>query len=145
MSLPTRGQVVPFLIFLVLPIVELWLLIRVGAVIGATLTVGLVVATALLGAGVFNRQGFRTLTRVRARLERGEAPAAEVIEGMLVALAGLLLVMPGLLTDAVGLAGLIPALRRRLARRLLASSRVVPPGDRRGRGDLLEGDYERED
>ena len=131
----------PFLIFIVLPIVELWLLIRVGAVIGATLTVAQVLATAVLGVAVINRQGLSTLTRVRARLARGEAPATEVTEGMVQALAGLLLVMPGLLTDAAGLLGLIPPLRRWLARRLLASSRVV----RRGGGNLIEGDYERED
>ena len=131
----------PLLIVMVLPIVELWLLIRVGAVIGATLTVAQVLATAVLGVAVINRQGLSTLTRVRARLARGEAPATEVTEGMVQALAGLLLVMPGLLTDAAGLLGLIPPLRRWLARRLLASSRVV----RRGGGNLIEGDYERED
>ena len=139
--MPIRGPPVPFLIFIVLPIVELWLLIRVGAVIGATLTVAQVLATAVLGVAVINRQGLSTLTRVRARLARGEAPATEVTEGMVQALAGLLLVMPGLLTDAAGLLGLIPPLRRWLARRLLASSRVV----RRGGGNLIEGDYERED
>ena len=139
--MPIRGPPVPLLIVMVLPIVELWLLIRVGAVIGATLTVAQVLATAVLGVAVINRQGLSTLTRVRARLARGEAPATEVTEGMVQALAGLLLVMPGLLTDAAGLLGLIPPLRRWLARRLLASSRVV----RRGGGNLIEGDYERED
>lgn len=131
----------PFLVFFILPIVELWLLIRVGAAIGATLTVALVLATAALGIGVINRQGLRTLTR--AGLARGAPPAAEMIEGMLRALAGLLLVLPGPLTDTAGLLGLIPGLRRWLARRLLASGRLGQPGA--GRGDLIEGDYERED
>ncbi|MFZ5652800.1 MAG: FxsA family protein [Pseudomonadota bacterium] len=133
----------PFLVFFILPIVELWLLIRVGAAIGATLTVALVLATAALGIGVINRQGLRTLTRARAGLARGAPPAAEMIEGLLRALAGLLLVLPGPLTDTAGLLGLIPGLRRWLARRLLASGRLGQPGA--GRGDLIEGDYERED
>lgn len=131
----------PFLLFVVLPLVELWLLIRIGAAIGATLTLGLVLATAALGVGVLNRQGFRTLARVRARLARGEAPAAEVLDGTLLGFAGLLLVVPGPLTDALGLLGLIPGLRGWLVRRLLASPRVV----RRDAGNLIEGDYERED
>lgn len=64
-----------------------------------------------------------------------------MLDGMLLALSGLLLVVPGLLTDVAGLLGLVPALRRWLGRRLLASPRVV----RRGGGNLIEGDYERED
>jgi len=131
----------PFLLFLVLPLAELWLLIRVGAAIGALAVVAWVVAAAALGVAVIQRQGFHTLTRVRARLARGEAPAEELLDGMLLALAGLLLVVPGLLTDVAGLLGLVPAVRRWLGRRLLASPRVV----RRGGGNLIEGDYERED
>ena len=132
----------PFLVFILLPILELWLLIRVGASIGATLTVGLVLVTAVLGVAVINRQGLHTLTRVRARLARGEAPTAEVVEGTLLALAGMLLLLPGLLTDAVGLAGLVPVVRRLLVRRVLASARMVTPRPDR---DLIEGEYERED
>lgn len=133
----------PFLVFFVLPIAELWLLIRLGVMIGATLTVALVLGTAVLGLAVSNRQGLRTLSRVRERLARGEAPAAEVVEGMLQTFAGLLLVLPGPLTDTAGLLGLMPPLRRWLAGRLLAARRPVSPGG--GRGDLIEGDYERED
>ncbi len=131
----------PFLLFVVLPLAELWLLIRVGAAIGALAVVAWVVAAAALGVAVIQRQGFHTLTRVRARLARGEAPAEELLDGMLLALAGLLLVVPGLLTDVAALLGLVPAVRRWLGRRLLASPRVV----RRGGGNLIEGDCERED
>ncbi len=131
----------PFLLFVVLPLAELWLLIRVGAAIGALAVVAWVVAAAALGVAVIQRQGFHTLMRVRARLARGEAPAEELLDGMLLALAGLLLVVPGLLTDVAGLLGLVPAVRRWLGRRLLASPRVV----RRGGGNLIEGDCERED
>jgi UPF0716 protein FxsA len=131
----------PFLLFVVLPLAELWLLIRVGAAIGALTVVAWVVAAAGLGVAVIQRQGFNTLTQVRARLARGEPPAEAMLDGMLLALSGLLLVVPGLLTDVAGLLGLVPTLRRWLVRRLLASPRVV----RRGGGNLIEGDYERED
>lgn len=131
----------PFLLFVLLPLAELWLLIRIGAAIGATLTLGLVLASAALGVAVINRQGFHTLARVRARLAQGEAPAAEILDGTLLALAGLLLVLPGPLTDALGLLGLIPAVRGRLVQRLLVSPKVA----RRGGGHVIEGDCERED
>lgn len=134
-------RLLPFLLFVLLPLVELWLLIRIGAEIGATLTLGLVLASAALGVVVLNRQGFHTLAKVRARLAQGEAPAAEILDGTLLALAGLLLVLPGPLTDTLGLLGLIPGLRGRLVRRVLVSPRVV----RRGGGNLIEGDCERED
>ncbi len=131
----------PFLLFLVLPLAELWLLIRVGAAIGALTVVAWVVAAAALGVAVIQRQGFNMLTQVRARLARGEPPAEAMLDGMLLALSGLLLVVPGLLTDGAGLLGLVPTLRRWLVRRLLAAPRVV----RRGAGSFIEGDYERED
>ncbi|MCC6295320.1 MAG: FxsA family protein [Pseudomonadales bacterium] len=131
----------PLLLFVVLPLAELWLLIRVGAAIGALTVVAWVVAAAALGVAVIQRQGINTLTQVRARLARGEPPAEAMLDGMLLALSGLLLVVPGLLTDVAGLLGLVPTLRHWLVRRLLASPRVV----RRGGGNLIEGDYERED
>lgn len=133
------------LLLVIFPLLELWVLIRVGAAIGAGVTIGLVVLAALLGIAILNRQGFRTLARVRARVARGEEPSAAVLDGMVLAVAGLLLLIPGFLTDVLALLALIPALRARLVRRLLASAQPVrrTPTERNSR--VIEGEYERED
>lgn len=133
------------LLFVVFPLLELWVLIRVGAAIGAGFAIGLVVLAALLGIAILNRQGFQTLARVRARMARGEEPTAAVLEGMVLAVAGLLLLIPGFLTDVLALLALIPPLRARLMRRLLAAPHpgqgARAPRDSR----VIEGEYERED
>ncbi len=133
------------LLLVIFPLLELWVLIRVGAAIGAGATIGLVVLAAALGIAILNRQGLQTLARVRARLARGEEPTAAVADGMVRAMAGLLLLIPGFLTDVLALLALIPALRARLVRRLLASAQPVrrTPIERNSR--VIEGEYERED
>ena len=142
-----------FLLFFITPIVEMYLLIRVGGYIGAWPTVGLVMLTAVIGVTLLRIQGLATLTRGLNRLEGGELPAREVVEGLLLAVAGALLLTPGFVTDTAGFALLIPALRSRVAERVLA--RVVvgsaqpftgPAAARRpsaSRGQVLEGEFER--
>lgn len=133
------------LLLLIFPFIELWVLIRVGAAIGAGLTIGLVVLAAALGIAILNRQGFQTLVRVRARMARGEEPTAAVLEGMLLAVAGLLLIIPGFVSDLLALLVLIPALRARLVRRLLASAQPPRGAPARRNSRVIEGEYERED
>ena len=133
------------LLFVVFPILELWVLIRVGAAIGAGLTIGLVVLSAMLGIAILKRQGFQTLARVRARVARGEEPTAAVLDGMVLAVAGLLLLIPGFLTDVLALLALIPALRARLVRRLLAAAQPLRGAPARRDSGVIEGEYERED
>ncbi len=133
------------LLFVVFPILELWVLIRVGAAIGAGFAIGLVVLAALLGIGILNRQGFQTLTRVRARMARGEEPTDAVLEGMVLAVAGLLLLIPGFLTDVLALLALIPPLRARLVRRLLASAHPGYGAQAPRNSRVIEGECERED
>jgi len=140
-------------LFISVPLIELYFMIQVGRVIGAGSTVLLVVATAVLGAVLVRVQGLTTVLRARAALDRGELPAAELVEGVLLLLAGFLLLIPGFATDTLGFVLLVPALRRRLGRALAAHLSVqgmpVQPGDRaRGHGQrTIEGDYrvERED
>ena len=115
------------LLFLLTPLVEMYILIEVGAGIGAWPTVGLVTLTAVVGIALLKRQGFETLTRAGVRLAGGELPAQEVAEGLLLAIAGALLVTPGFVTDAIGFSLLAPVVRARLAKLLLA--RVVRPAD----------------
>ena len=108
------------LVFLLTPLAEMTILIEVGGWIGVWPTVGLVALTALVGVALLKRQGFATLARGLARANAGELPAAEMLEGLLLAVAGALLLTPGFVTDAVGFALLTPPLRARLAARAMA-------------------------
>lgn len=115
------------LLFVVLPMVELWLLLRVGAVLGAGATLGLVVGTGVLGASLARRQGMAVFQRLQAELQQGRQPTATMLEGFAILLAGVVLMTPGLLTDALGLALLVPPTRQAilasLRRRFEASIR----------------------
>ena len=139
-----------FLLFLTIPLVEIYFLIQVGEVIGAWPTVLLVVLTAILGVWLLRWQGLTTLTRVQASLQHGELPAQAMLEGLLLLLAGALLLTPGFVTDAFGFLILVPPLRHHLAGWLLQRgllqagmpprSREQPPGHR-----TIEGEYKKRD
>jgi UPF0716 protein FxsA len=103
-------------LFAAIPLLELYLLLAVGQRLGPAWTIALVLATAALGAYLSKTQGLRTLERMRENMSRGVAPAGELVNGALILLAGVLLIVPGFLTDAVGFCLLIPPLRRRFIR-----------------------------
>jgi UPF0716 protein FxsA len=108
-----------FLVFTVIPFVELALLIYLGAeVLGFWPTLGLVIFTALLGTILVRWQGMKALTRIHRRIGRGQVPADELFDGVLILVAGLLLITPGVLTDIAGLALLFPPIRYLLKRQL---------------------------
>lgn len=113
------------LLFLLVPLAELYLLIQVGKVIGAGWTILLVVATALLGALLMQRQGLDTLQRARSTLDRGEVPALEMLEGLALIASAALLLTPGFMTDMLGFLLLLPPLRRRMLAQLLKRSRLM--------------------
>ena len=117
-----------FLFFIAVPLVEMLLLFEVSDQIGGLSTLGLVVATAVIGVQVLKQQGIGTLTRANARLSSGELPAQEIIEGMLLAAAGALLLTPGFITDTLGFVFLAGPLRRLIAARLLRSGLVRAGG-----------------
>lgn len=104
-----------FLIVLIVPFVEIFLLVEIGAIIGPVPTVLLVVSTAVLGTWLLRRQGLETFQRFQASLNNGEIPAYEMIEGPIILVGGALLLTPGFLTDALGFICLIPSLRRKIA------------------------------
>ena len=139
------------LLFLLVPLVEIYLLIKIGGVIGALPTVVLVVLTAVLGAALARYQGLATLQRLQSTMARGEAPAIEMFEGVLLLVGALLLLTPGFLTDLLGFACLLPLTRRALAFWLLKRMTVVTPAGppRGGSGGhssrTLEGEFRRED
>lgn len=109
-----------FLLFLAVPMVEMYLLIEVGGVIGALPTIALVVLTAVLGAMLVRAQGISAMFEAQRQLARGESPALLMVEGVALFLAGALLLTPGFFTDALGFALLTPPLRRRMVGALLA-------------------------
>ena len=110
------------LLFISVPLIEMWLLIEVGGLIGAPLTILAVVATAMIGLALLRRQGASTLLRAHRRLDQGELPAVELIEGFALAIGGALLLTPGFMTDVLGFSCLIPWSRRRWAELVLSSS-----------------------
>ena len=115
-----------FLIFVITPVVEMWLLITVGNHLGALPTIGLVLLTAFIGINLLRAQGFETLWRGRRKFEEGQLPAQEIAEGIILAVCGALLLTPGFVTDVIGFAGLVPPIRKKISQLVL--SRMVVTG-----------------
>ncbi len=111
-----------FLIFVVTPIVELAVIIQVAGSTGVMNTIGLLVLVSLVGAWLVRREGLGILRRAQAELAKGRMPGRELVDGLLVLLAGALMLTPGFVTDAVGLALLLPPVRAVL--RLVATRRL---------------------
>lgn len=133
-------------LFITVPLLEIYLLIQVGSVIGAPLTILLVVATAMVGAFLVRSQGLSTLHRVQTTLAQNELPAGPLLEGALILLAGALLLTPGLVTDAIGFVCLIPPWRQTLVRKFLGRPARRHPNDGQPtRGRVIDGEFSRED
>ena len=102
------------LMFLLFPVLELFILVRVGMSIGFLWTFLLVLATSMLGLFVMRVAGFATALRARESLSRGELPAQQMLEGLMVAVGGGLLLLPGFISDILGVICLLPVTRRML-------------------------------
>lgn len=139
------------LLLLAAPLVELWFIIRVGSTLGAITTILLLVAAGMTGMALLRQQSLGTLLRVDQRLQQGELPASEIIEGFALALAGILLVIPGFITDFLALPLLVPPIRHWLARRFLRTGyyhqhyHYQQSEYRRENTDIIEGEWRRED
>ncbi len=103
-----------FLLFTLIPLIELYLLITVGSYLGAGLTILVVLGTGMAGAYLARLEGWRTWQKIQSELQNGAAPANELIDGVLILAAGLLLITPGILTDVVGFSLLLPPIRAAL-------------------------------
>lgn len=103
-----------FLLFIAIPLLEIGLFIQVGSRIGTMPTIALVVLTAVFGVLLLRWQGLMTLMRARGRMQQGQMPAQEMVEGIMLAFAGALLLTPGFFTDTVGFVLLLPGCRRAL-------------------------------
>lgn len=137
-----------FLILVLLPILEIALFILVGGAIGVLPTIALVVLAAAVGMALVRREGFQALTRLQASIDRGEDPRGQIAHAAMVMLAGVLLIIPGFFTDAVGLLLLIPPVRDFLIRKgasratvratAFVRTRSAPPGP----AEVIDADYE---
>ena len=114
-----------FILFLLVPLIEIYFLIKVGSIIGAGWTVFAVVGTAVLGAGLLRVQGLSTLQRAQLSIAKGEVPAVAMLEGVALAISGVLLLTPGFFTDTLGFILLIPVLRQSLIKRILKNSQFL--------------------
>lgn len=148
------------LLFLLFPIAELAVLISVGSAIGVLPTILLVIATSIFGGLMLRIAGITTAWRARERMARGEMPDKEVLDGLMIAVGGGLLLLPGFISDAIGLFCLLPVTRRMLVERMRrraaeqaerqrafaddpAAAAQARPGS--AKPNVLEGEYERRD
>ncbi|CAM3092255.1 FxsA family protein [Vibrio tubiashii] len=124
------GRVFPILLllFIFVPIIEIGLFIQVGGFLGLWPTIGLVLITAFVGASLVRSQGLQTLMSVQNRLQQGELPAQQIFEGVMLAVAGVLLLTPGFMTDAFGMLVLLPAPRAVIAKYLMSKMVVKSVG-----------------
>lgn len=115
------------LVLLIAAIVELTVLVMVGQAIGVLATIALLVVASLLGAVLLRREGTRTLTAFFEALRTRRPPHRELVDGMLIAAAGIFIVLPGFISDVLGLLLLLPPVRALVRRRILRSVSLGNP------------------
>lgn len=130
-----------FAIFVGLPLAELYLLLLAAARLGALTTLLLLILAAFAGTAVMRHYGLASLPRLRSALAGGQSPARPMLEAMLAQLAGLLLILPGFISDAVAVCLLIAPLRRWLAARMAGPDGAVSSAE----VHIIEGEFSRRD
>ncbi|MEZ9001997.1 FxsA family protein [Vibrio splendidus] len=159
------------LLFIFVPIIEIGLFIQVGGFLGLWPTIALVLITAFVGASLVRSQGIQTLMSVQGRLQQGEMPAQQILEGVMLAVAGVLLLTPGFMTDALGMLVLLPVPRAMIAKKMMEKMVVTnmsggfhaggqagfgqspfgqdpfnrDPSDQSKDGNTFEGEFEKKD
>lgn len=152
------------LAFFLVPLLEVWIFVKVGRETGAPLVIALIFLTAVIGLYFLRQQGFATLQRAQNALENGTVPAIELIEGAMLLIAGAFLMTPGFFTDFIGFLLLWGSARHLLAGKLFVrlaeqsnfraqaqteyhrQQRTVEPGERGepGSHETIEGEFTRE-
>lgn len=141
---------------ILVPLIEIAVFIEVGGLIGALPTIALVILISVAGTWLLRRQGLDTLRKAQSAMNAGEMPVGEVVDGLFIVFAALLMITPGLLTDAIGLVLLVPSIRRHFGaaalRWLMRHAEVRfssgPAGPApwekagEGRGPIIEGEAE---
>ncbi|RWQ46728.1 FxsA family protein [Mesorhizobium sp.] len=141
------------LFILALPLLEIAGFVVVGRQVGALATVGLVLASSIAGALLLRYQGLGVMTRVRAELDAGRDPSRQLAHGAMIVLAAILLIVPGFITDILGILLLLPPVRdlawRRLKGRIVMATSLGTGGFRARQRDktidLDDSDYSRDD
>lgn len=145
------------ILFIAVPVIEIALFIQVGGVLGGWATIALILLTAVVGASLVRNQGLKTLLSLQQRLKSGELPAGEILEGVLLLVAGALLLTPGFLTDFMGMVILFPPARVWIANKLITRLKIKASqsaGRKSGpfasggsndqpTGNVFEGEFER--
>jgi|APCry1669188970_1035186.scaffolds.fasta_scaffold02595_5 UPF0716 protein FxsA len=149
-SVSMKAIQILFLIVLIIPFAEIYLLLQVGSFLGAFPTIILVVFTAVLGSWLLKQQGFATFRRFQENLAQGQIPAYEIIEGPIILLGGVLLLTPGFITDVLGLACLITPLRKKIAQyiienRIIQQSSSAFQATKKADTNVLEGEFKKDD
>lgn len=148
-----------FILFTTVSLLEIFVLVKVGGILGAWPTIALVVVTALIGSALVRSQGLQLVAELQARMAKGEMPGQQLVEGIMLILTGVLLVTPGFVTDFCGLLLLQPSIRGAIAKTILAnvkfSSATMGAGFAQNQsgfsknsindGDVIEGEFERKD
>ena len=148
-----------FLLFVALPIIEIAVLVNVGEMIGGWNTIAIVIFTAFAGAYLVRQQGLSTLTQAQQKMQTGQMPGQELAEGLLLVIAGVLLVTPGFVTDGLGFLFCLPMTRPVIAKLLVKNFPVnvvtnpqqpfqqSQPFDHthRNQGNVFEGEFEAKD
>lgn len=122
------------ILFIAMPIIEIGLLLRVGNILGWLPTLLIVIVTAIIGSAMLRQQGLATLDRARQRMDSGELPAQQLLEGVFIMIGGVLLLTPGLVTDTCGFLCLIPITRQWLANKIASRAIVGFAGAGNGAG-----------
>lgn len=150
------------LLFLIFPVLELYVFFKVSTAIGFFPALLLIIAGSALGVLVMRVAGLATALRARESLQRGELPAAEMVNGMVMTLGGGLLLLPGFISDVLGLLCLLPFTRHLLGRKLreraeaqaarqrafadqMYTQQAGPQGAQPRQGNIIEGEYEHRD
>lgn len=100
-----------FALFIVVPFIELYVILQIGREIGAVWTIALLIFMSVAGAALVKREGFGVLRRAQQRMEAGQVPGRELVDGVMILFAGALLLTPGFLSDVVGILLLLPPIR----------------------------------
>ena len=127
------------LLFILTPLIELWLLMLVSEHLGADVTIAMVLITGFVGASLARRQGLQTWLAIQRETQQGQLPAASLVDAMMIFVAGVLLITPGIMTDFVGFSLLVPPVRVFLRNRFRDSFKVQISNGAQGFGAGFPG------
>ena len=151
-----------FLVFVTVSLLEIFVFIQVGSIVGPWVTISLVILTALIGSALVRSQGMQLIQELQQRLAQGQMPGLQLVEGIMLLMTGVLLVTPGFVTDFCGLLLLQPSIRKSIAAFALKHIKFNPNVSMSGFGgqaqqsdpfcqnkcnneDVIEGEFERKD